>query len=105
MAASITFRPPYTTRKVTLAVGVNVITFPDLPQDGIVSLTVSANAWLVDSGDDADPIVDDLAFDLFTGGVNRISIPGMGRADGVPTIRIGDPSGGTVARFLLTAKD
>lgn len=104
MSAEITFSPPYTTRKVTLATGVNVITFPGLPQDGSVSLTVSANCFLVDSGDDGSGIDDDRAFDLFSGGVNQISIPGMGRSTGTPTIRIGDPSGSIVARFLLTDK-
>lgn len=105
MAATITFQDPYTTRKETLAVGVNVIQFPNLPQDGIVALTVSANCFLIDVGGDGDAINDDRAFDLLAGGVNQISIPGMGRSDGVPAIRIGDPSGGIVARFLLTRKD
>ena len=101
---AINFRAPYTTEKLTLAGGVNVITFPELPQDGILALSVSADCSLVDVGEQGDSIDDDRAFDLFTGGINHIEIPGLGRSDGTPTIRIGDPTGGTVARFLLTRK-
>ena len=98
----ITFKEPYTCAKLDLVAGVNVVAFLGLPQDGSVSVTVSADSWIVDDGDHGSLIDDDRAFNLFSGGVNKISIPGMGRSDGVPTIRIGDPTGGTVARFLLT---
>lgn len=106
MAASVNFREPYTVEKLTLAAGVNVIQFPGLPQDGSVTIVVEADdaVVLTDLGADGDAVQDVRSIPLFASGFNGLSIPGMGREGGIPTIRLGDLVGSSVARVMLTRK-
>lgn len=104
MATEIRYTDPLTVREVTLSAGVNMITFPGLPQDGIVTMAPSADdaAYIADIGDDGDAHDAARSFPLFSGGTNQLQAPGLGVETGTPRVRISDAVGGTVVRFLLT---
>lgn len=102
------YRDPYITQRIAISAGgsnqITIVTFPNAPQDMVLTIQTSVAMQFTHRGDEGDAIEDEFAADIFINGNNEIPVSGWGTENGTPQIRIACATQNTNARFIVSRR-